>query len=85
MTASYSIDIENVGPIARYFRSSIGVEDRDMRRVGILLLQVLIPTVGLWYVFHDPQRRAQIADATGETSGRIWLILKRADVPKVAI
>ena len=34
-----------------------------MKRVGILLLQLLITMAGLWYVFHDPQKRAQIADA----------------------
>jgi hypothetical protein len=55
-----------------------------MKRVGILLLQVLITTVGLWYVFHDAQRRAQIADAERDQWGH-WLILKRADVQKVAI
>jgi hypothetical protein len=34
-----------------------------MKRVGITLIQLLITAAGLWYVFHDPQRRAQIADA----------------------
>ena len=34
-----------------------------MKRVGILLLQLLVTAAGLWYVFHDPQKRAQIAVA----------------------
>jgi glycosyltransferase 2 family protein len=45
-----------------------------MKRVGIMLLQLLVTAVGLWYVFHDPQRRAQIADALRHA--RItWVIL----------
>jgi len=34
-----------------------------MKRAGIMLLQLVVTAAGLWYVFHDPQRRAQIADA----------------------
>src|SRR5437764_3544534 len=34
-----------------------------MKRVGIVLLQLLVTGAGLWYVFHDPQKRAQIAEA----------------------
>jgi uncharacterized protein (TIRG00374 family) len=34
-----------------------------MKRAGIMLLQVTVTSAGLWYVFHDPQRRAQIAAA----------------------
>ena len=45
-----------------------------MKRTGILLLQVLVTGIGLWYVFHDPQRRAQIADALGHAS-ITWIIL----------
>jgi uncharacterized protein (TIRG00374 family) len=45
-----------------------------MKRVGIMLLQVLVTAVGLWYVFHDPQRRAQIADALRHAS-ITWVIL----------
>jgi hypothetical protein len=28
-----------------------------MKRIGIMLLQLLVTAAGLWYVFHDPQRR----------------------------
>jgi uncharacterized protein (TIRG00374 family) len=45
-----------------------------MKRVGILLLQLLITTAGLWYVFHDPQRRAQIADAFRHGNLR-WVLI----------
>ena len=45
-----------------------------MKRVGILLLQLLVTAAGLWYVFHDPQKRAQIAVAL-KHADRIWLIL----------
>jgi len=45
-----------------------------MKRIGILLLQVLVTAAGLWYVFHDPQRRAQIADALRHASIS-WVIL----------
>jgi uncharacterized membrane protein YbhN (UPF0104 family) len=34
-----------------------------MKRAGIILLQLVVTAAGLWYVFHDPQRRAQIIDA----------------------
>lgn len=34
-----------------------------MKRVGIILIQLLVTGTGLWYVFHDPQKRAQIANA----------------------
>jgi len=45
-----------------------------LKRVGILLLQLLVTAAGLWYVFRDPQRRAQIAVALKQADG-IWLIL----------
>jgi len=45
-----------------------------MKRIGIMLLQVLVTGVGLWYVFHDPQRRAQIADALRQAR-LSWVIL----------
>jgi hypothetical protein len=34
-----------------------------MKCVGILLLQLLITATGFWYVFHNPQKPAQIAEA----------------------
>ena len=34
-----------------------------MKRGGILLLQIIVTAAGIWYVFHYPQRRAQIAAA----------------------
>jgi hypothetical protein len=34
-----------------------------MKRLGIILLQAVVTAAGLWYVFHDPQRRAQIIHA----------------------
>jgi glycosyltransferase 2 family protein len=45
-----------------------------LKRVGILLVQLLVTAAGLWYVFHDPQKRAQIAVAL-KHADRIWLIL----------
>jgi hypothetical protein len=33
-----------------------------------MLLQLLVAAAGLWYVFHDPQRRAQIAEALPHAS-----------------
>lgn len=45
-----------------------------MKRVGILLVQLLVTAAGLWYVFHDPQKRAHIADALRH--GNIsWILL----------
>src|SRR5438067_8765043 len=44
-----------------------------MKRVGIVLLQLLVTAAGLWYVFHDPQMRAQIADALRQAD-RTWII-----------
>ncbi|HEX3358090.1 MAG TPA: lysylphosphatidylglycerol synthase transmembrane domain-containing protein [Tepidisphaeraceae bacterium] len=34
-----------------------------MKRAGIILVQLVVTAAGFWYVFHDPQRRAQIIDA----------------------
>jgi hypothetical protein len=45
-----------------------------MKRIGIVLLQLLVTAAGLWYVFHDPQRRAQIADASRHGDIR-WVLL----------
>lgn len=45
-----------------------------MKRVGILLLQIFITAVGLWYVFHSPQKRAQIADALRHGNIK-WVLL----------
>jgi uncharacterized membrane protein YbhN (UPF0104 family) len=44
-----------------------------MKRIGIMLLQLLVTAAGLWYVFHDPQKRAQIADALRQAD-RNWVI-----------
>ena len=45
-----------------------------MKRIGIMLFQLLVTTAGLWYVFRDPQRRAQIAEALRHAS-LSWLLL----------
>lgn len=44
-----------------------------MKRVGIVLLQLLVTGAGLWYVFHDEQKRAQIADALRHAD-RTWIL-----------
>jgi len=49
-------------------------EDSAMKRIGIMLLQLLVTAAGIWYVFHDPQKRAQIADAL-RRADRNWVIL----------
>jgi len=45
-----------------------------MKRVGIMLIQLLVTAAGLWYVFHDPQRRAQIAYALRHAELR-WVLI----------
>src|ERR1043165_8545891 len=45
-----------------------------LKRVGILLLQLVVTAVGLWYVFHDPHTRAQIAGAVKQAD-RNWLVI----------
>jgi glycosyltransferase 2 family protein len=45
-----------------------------IKRGGILLLQLFVTAAGLWYVFHDPQKRVQIAIAF-KHADPIWLIL----------
>src|SRR5438067_6935405 len=45
-----------------------------IKRIGIILLQLLVTGGGLFYVFHDPQKRAQIADALRHSDIR-WLAL----------
>ena len=56
------------------FRLSFVAGHHAMKRVGILLLQLLVTAAGLWYVFHEPQKRAQIAVAFKQAD-RNWLIL----------
>jgi hypothetical protein len=43
-----------------------------MKRLSIMLLQLLVNAAGLWYVFHDPQKRVQIADALRQAD-RSWV------------
>jgi glycosyltransferase 2 family protein len=45
-----------------------------MKRAVIMLFQLLVTAAGLWYVFHEPQRRAQIADALRHADIR-WVLL----------
>jgi glycosyltransferase 2 family protein len=45
-----------------------------MKRIGIMLLQLLVTAAGLWYVFHDPQRRAQIVYALRHADLR-WVLI----------
>jgi glycosyltransferase 2 family protein len=45
-----------------------------MKRAGIILLQLVVTAAGLWYVFHDPQRRAQIGDALRHAK-LTWVLL----------
>ena len=45
-----------------------------LKHVGILLLQLIVTAAGLWYVFHDPQKREQIALALKQAD-RSWVLL----------
>jgi hypothetical protein len=45
-----------------------------MKCVGILLFQLLITATGFWYVFHNPQKPAQIAEALRYASMG-WVLL----------
>jgi glycosyltransferase 2 family protein len=45
-----------------------------MKRAGIMLFQLLVTAAGFWYVFHDPERRAQIAAALRHADLR-WVLL----------
>ena len=45
-----------------------------MKRAGIILLQLLVTAGGIWYVFHDPHKRAQILDALRQADAG-WLAL----------
>jgi glycosyltransferase 2 family protein len=45
-----------------------------MKRAVIMLIQLLVTAAGLWYVFHEPQRRAQIADALRRADPR-WVLI----------
>jgi uncharacterized protein (TIRG00374 family) len=44
-----------------------------LKRAGIILLQLLVTAAGIWYVFYDPHKRAQILDALGRADAR-WLV-----------
>jgi hypothetical protein len=41
---------------------------------AIVLVQLLVIAAGLWYVFHDPQKRAQIVEALRD-GGLCWVII----------
>ena len=56
------------------FRLPFVAEQPAMKRAGIILLQLVVTAAGFWYVFHDPQRRAQIIDALRHASVS-WLFL----------
>lgn len=45
-----------------------------MKRAGIMLFQLLVTAAGFWYVFHDPQRRAEIAVALRHADPQ-WVLL----------
>ncbi len=45
-----------------------------LKRVGIISLQLLVTGAGILYVFHDPHKRAQIANALKQAD-RHWLLL----------
>ena len=55
-----------------------------MKRVGIVFLQLLVTGAGLWYVFHDQQKRAQIADALRQADRTLiifgWLSYSAVEV-----
>lgn len=44
------------------------------KRIGIIVLQLLVTAAGIFYVFHDPRKRVQIADALEHSHWR-WLLL----------
>lgn len=45
-----------------------------MKRVAIILLQLVVTAAGLWYVFHEPNKRAQVAEALREAD-KTWLMI----------
>ncbi len=45
-----------------------------LKRIGIISLQLLVTAAGIIYVFHDPNKRAQIAHALTQ-SDHHWLLL----------
>jgi glycosyltransferase 2 family protein len=45
-----------------------------MKRIAIFLLQLLVTAAGIWYVFHDPQKRARIAEALRHAN-LYWLLI----------
>ena len=43
-----------------------------MKRAGLVVLQLLVNAAGIWYVFHDPEKRTQVVNALrGADAG--WL------------
>jgi uncharacterized protein (TIRG00374 family) len=56
------------------FRLLFVAEQPAMKRAGIILLQLIVTAAGFWYVFHDPQRRAQIIAAL-QHARLSWLVL----------
>ena len=45
-----------------------------LKRVAIFLLQLLVSIAGLWWVFHDPHKRAQIVGALRHCNN-VWLAI----------
>src|SRR3984957_1611975 len=45
-----------------------------LKRSAIVVIQLVVSVAGLWFVFHDPQKRAEIIGAVRE-SAKFWLVL----------
>jgi hypothetical protein len=45
-----------------------------IRRLAILVLQLLVTAAGIYYIFHDPQKRAQVLKALQQSDWH-WLLL----------
>lgn len=48
------------------------IETLGIKRIGIILLQLLVTGAGIWYVFHDPHKRTQVVDALRHAD-KLWI------------
>lgn len=55
-----------------------------LKRVALVLVELFISIAGLWFVFHDPHTRSQIAGAFRESDKR-WLMLGLAGYGAVEV
>jgi uncharacterized protein (TIRG00374 family) len=62
--------VRSILSAAKVFKMEKGL----FKRAAVILLQLLVSIGGLWFVFHEPHRQAQIVHALRQSQGS-WLVV----------